>query len=153
MANEVFFSWQSSCCSNNREEIAEMINEAIRRSDCPKYTEIEGRPLKAGASQIAADIYQEIDKCEVFICDLSLQKLSKKRRIPNPNVLIELGYAIKAKGWESIVILMNGRSGKPELLPFDMRYRTVNVFLSQDAETKEEAIEAIKECINHSDDY
>ncbi len=48
--------------------------------------------------------------------------------MPNPNVLIELGYAIKAMGHERIILVFNKSFGKVEELPFDLRTRRVLVY-------------------------
>jgi hypothetical protein len=42
-----------------------------------------------------------------------------RRRTPNPNVLVELGYALKALGDERVIVVVNTAFGKEELLPFD----------------------------------
>jgi hypothetical protein len=43
--------------------------------------------------------------------------------MPNPNVLIELGYALKALGHASIIMVMNTAFGPLENLPFDLRQK------------------------------
>jgi len=57
---------------------------------------------------------------------VSIIGTTKKRAVPNPNVLIELGYALKALGHERIVLVFNKTFGKIEKLPFDLRmHRTL----------------------------
>jgi hypothetical protein len=50
-------------------------------------------------------------------------KGEKGRSIPNPNILIELGYAVAKKGWERIICVMNQQYGGPSKLPFDLQHR------------------------------
>ncbi len=47
------------------------------------------------------------------------------RLTPNPNVLVELGYALKALGQQRIIMVMNTHFGNPEQLPFDLRLKRV----------------------------
>jgi hypothetical protein len=47
------------------------------------------------------------------------------RLTPNPNVLVELGYALKCHGPAQLVLVMNTSYGAPESLPFDLRTRRV----------------------------
>jgi hypothetical protein len=48
---------------------------------------------------------------------------STGRKTPNPNVLIELGFAAKCIGWDHIICLFNTEFGAVEDLPFDLRFR------------------------------
>jgi hypothetical protein len=48
--------------------------------------------------------------------------------MPNPNVLIELGYAVKTLGWNRIVCVFNMAFGRVEDLPFDLRQRRVRCY-------------------------
>jgi hypothetical protein len=43
-------------------------------------------------------------------------------------VLLELGYAIREKGWNRVLMVMNTAHGMPELLPFDLRGHRVMTF-------------------------
>jgi hypothetical protein len=64
----------------------------------------------------------------IFICDVSIINQGTKeegRLTPNPNVLIELGYAFKALGPHRIIMVMNTAFGTVEQLPFDLRLKRV----------------------------
>ena len=73
-------------------------------------------------------IFEKISKADIFICDLTTINSSdtKNRKVSNPNVLVELGYAIAELGWERIILLFNKEFGVfPQDLPFDIdRHRT-----------------------------
>jgi hypothetical protein len=45
------------------------------------------------------------------------------RLTPNPNVLLELGFAASTIGWENIICVINTAYGKPSELPFDIKFR------------------------------
>src|SRR5262249_3806523 len=71
-------------------------------------------------------IFAKIDEAQVFVCDVSVINVgSAGRSTPNPNVLIELGYAIRKLGFSRIIMVMNSSFGSPEQLPFDLRMRRV----------------------------
>jgi len=59
-------------------------------------------------------------------------KLSDKkdgRKSPNPNVMVELGYAIHTLGWNKILMFFDSSEYAPEDLPFDIKQH-VPVFLA-----------------------
>src|SRR6185503_1535671 len=77
-----------------------------------------------GSPDIATTILQKIEKAAVFVCDVSfINQGTDARQTPNPNVLLELGYALKALGPNRVVMVLNTNFGGPELLPFDLRMR------------------------------
>jgi hypothetical protein len=45
------------------------------------------------------------------------------RPTPNPNVLIELGYALPAVGDERVILVFNTAYGEFKQLPFDLKMR------------------------------
>jgi hypothetical protein len=51
------------------------------------------------------------------------KNLDNPKMLPNPNVLLELGYAAHCLGWERVILVMNSHFGPPEFLPFDLRHR------------------------------
>src|ERR1019366_9830222 len=60
------------------------------------------------------------------------------RRTPNPNVLLELGYAAKRLTWDNVICVFNTAFGKTEDLPFDLRHRRMCVYST----AKEDEIKA-----------
>jgi len=68
-------------------------------------------------------IFSKIRSCDIFIWDATFVS-SRPKPSPNPNVLIELGYAISIVGHGRIIGIMNtNRSKKVEDFPFDLRHR------------------------------
>ena len=79
-------------------------------------------------------ILNKIAAADVFVPDVSLiTPADFARRCPNPNVLLELGFAINALGWPRIVMVMNTAFGPLSGLPFDLRGRRVVPYALADA--------------------
>lgn len=123
----IFYSWQSDLPnSTNRsfiEKALENAAKAIRADDSIRVEPVIDRDTAGvpGAPDIATTIFTKIDQAQVFACDVSIiNQGEKSRKTPNPNVLIELGYAIKTLGPERILMIMNTAFGPPEILPFDL---------------------------------
>ncbi len=142
MPSVVFYSWQSDLPnSTNRSFIQRALEKAARSigaDDTVKVEPVIDRDTAGvpGSPDIAATILQKIDDCEVFVCDISIVNArSRKRPTPNPNVLIELGYALKSLGWSRIVMVFNLAEAPIEKLPFDLRLKRVITYKSRARET------------------
>lgn len=143
MNDRVFYSWQSDSSGNtNRNFILDALETAIADINKDEATEVE--PVidrdtlgLAGSPDISHSIFEKIDAASVFVCDVSIIDPSTTRPAPNPNVLVELGYAIKALGWNRIIMVMNTTSGGPEKLPFDLRSKRATTYaIESDAAEK-----------------
>ena len=125
---KIFYSWQSDINRKvNKSFIFAALKEAAKNLKTEGGYEIEidqatrGEP---GTPDIPSTILKKIDECTIFIADITLiNEKSAERRTPNPNVLIELGYAIKKHGFEKIITIFNNEYGRPEELPFDIKHR------------------------------
>lgn len=145
MANcKVFYSWQSDLPNSaNRGLIGTALENAARSIHNDDSIEVEpvvdrdtsGVP---GSPDIASTIFAKIEQAQVFVCDISIiNSESQTRLTPNPNILIELGYAVKTLGPERVILVMNVAFGGPEKLPFDLRMRRVITYsVSPDAQEK-----------------
>jgi hypothetical protein len=123
----IFYSWQSDrpgkLCKNF---IEVALSDAAARLSAKRNVEIavdsdtEGVP---GTPPIAATILEKIEACDVFLADVSFVAITDGGKlIPNPNVMGEFGFALKAKGWKRILLAMNTTYGEPAELPFDLRH-------------------------------
>jgi hypothetical protein len=128
----VFYSWQSDLPNKtNRsfiEDALEKAAKAIRDDDSIQVEPVIDRDTVgvAGSPEISKTIFSKIDQAKVFVCDISIINSGADARLaPNPNVLIELGYALKALGENRIIMVLNDVYGIPEVLPFDLRMRRV----------------------------
>jgi hypothetical protein len=109
-----------------------------------------------GSPNIKDTIFNRISQCSIYVCDVSIAlcetevkvdpignwpkitfeaKMKRKtngRLSPNPNVLIELGYAMSVLGgWEKIILLFDNDNYKVEELPFDIRQQIPIIFSGQ----------------------
>ena len=132
---KIFYSWQSDLPNNtNRGFIEKALTNAVKaiRNDASIAVEpvIDRDTLGfSGTPNIPQTILQKIDECDVFVCDVSIiNSGSKFRSTPNPNVLFELGYALKKLSWDRIIMVMNGTYGKISELPFDLEKRRVILY-------------------------
>ena len=126
----IFFSWQSDLnLKSNKNFIEGCIKTAIGEFnkenkllvDFTLDKDTSGEP---GNPEIINTILNKIDNSRMFICDLSIINSDYHgRKTPNPNVIFELGYAIKSLGWEKIVCIVNQEFGLVEDLPFDIKHR------------------------------
>src|SRR5207302_8308720 len=96
------------------------VEEAIRDLSIDRDTkDVPGSP------PIVDTIFQKIDKAAVFVPDLTFvgHRLDG-RPTPNPNVLIEYGWALKSLGHARIVPVMNTAFGQPsaDTMPFNLHH-------------------------------
>jgi hypothetical protein len=125
----LFNSWQSDTPFNSK-----AIRAALREACNKIETKIAGAHFKideaasnqVGSLHIPSSILLNISKSDIFISDLSTVGTTpdEKKKLQNPNVLIELGYAISQLGWDRIIILFNKDNGEFKDLPFDIEKRS-----------------------------
>ena len=147
MASErttIFYSWQSDTPSEvnrgfienalraalDRLKADAALEPALRKSSLELDKDTEG---VAGSPPITQTILDKIEACGVFVADLTFvgesvksgrRKNRSKRLLPNPNVLLEYGFALRSRGHERMIAVMNTAYGEPgnENLPFDVRH-------------------------------
>lgn len=125
----LFYSWQSDLPKEtNKDVIKNCLIEATLNIK-NKFTEVEflvdeSTRATPGSPNIANTIFGKIEKADIFIADISTINRDTQdsvRKNPNPNVLIELGYAIAKIGWERIILLFNSEFGElTKDVPFDI---------------------------------
>lgn len=132
MRRTIFYSWQSDLDgAGNRNFIEEALKRALKSIGKDKSEIIE--PVLdrdtaglSGSPSITESIFEKIALADVFVADVSIiNKDSDERRTPNPNILVELGYAVAQLGWNRVLLVQNNAFGGPEELPFDLRGRRV----------------------------
>lgn len=88
-----------------------------------------------GAPDIVHSIFEKIELASVFVCDVSIiSDPSAKRPTPNPNVLVEFGYALKALGQARVLLVMNTAYGEVKKLPFDLDHRRVVTYEAREGD-------------------
>lgn len=135
----LFYAWQSdSPTATNRDAIRAALR-ASRKVLEPRtriaITLDEATRDEAGSPNIPQTILDKIRVSDAFVCDITtINKSAPKglRRMPNPNVVFELGYAVAHLGWGRIILLFNEEHGTfPDDLPFDFdRHRASRYRLS-----------------------
>lgn len=130
---KVFWSWQNDYePKTNRQFIRGALNEAVKQAGEDLGLEPAERPEldhdtknTPGMAEITNTILMKINESAVFVADLTpIGETEGGKALPNPNVMIELGWALKALGPDRIIAVMNTQSGyTPDDLPFDIRHR------------------------------
>lgn len=143
MKYTIFYSWQSDLPNNtNRGFIEEVLKKScsqIQRSNFEIELALD-RDTKdiPGSPNIINTIIDKIKKCDLFVADISIIhniSESKIRKSPNPNVLLELGYALATLGTERIILFFNEEFGNEADLPFDIRQnKRISYTLRSDSE-------------------
>jgi hypothetical protein len=128
---KVFYSWQSDLNAKyNRYFQLDCLKAAVKKVNQEfdlKESMREDHDTKgvAGSPDIATTILFKIESSDIFIGDISFVSFSDNNRaLSNPNVLIELGYAMHALGDERVINVINTAFGEPEgNIPFDLAHK------------------------------
>lgn len=159
MSKTVFWSWQSdlpAATTKNfiKEALAQALKKLAEELELETADRLEldhdtkGEP---GLVDIVSTIFRKIDDCQIFVADITpiteITTETGTKKIPNPNVMIELGYAIREAGPQRVITVTNlAFGGKPEELPFDLRHRRGAITYRLDS-AKDPAIEKIRKCL------
>lgn len=124
---KLFYSWQSDrpsdLCRNFIAEALKAAVDKIRQTREVIVVVDADTQGVAGTPAVSETILRKIETCDGFLADLTLvASTSGGKTSPNPNVLIEYGYALKAKGSGHVILAMNTAFGAPDTLPFDLRH-------------------------------
>jgi hypothetical protein len=129
----VFYAWQSDLDEKvARYFIKDALEAAVKELNRELNVEESDRQFQLdhdtkgepGHPDIFNTILRKIDECAMFVADLSFVGATENdERLSNPNVLIELGYAMKSVGAEKSILIMNDALGKPDHLPFDLKHK------------------------------
>ncbi len=150
----VFFSWQTDLPNkSNRSLIKKSIDTATKNLSekslkGTKFLYDESTYREVGAPDIGETIISKISKSDIFICDISIiNKTSKFRKSPNPNVMFELGYAASCLGWDNIICIYDTAVCKIDKLPFDINHRRILPYSSTNADVKKTLSSSIQNAI------
>jgi hypothetical protein len=127
----IFYSWQSDVGKYaNKSYIENKIKKAISaiHGNNANYNIAyqESTSNDSGSPEIIEKIICKITNCDIFVCDVTPimvteNEYEKKKCIPNPNVMYELGYAVGSIGWDRIILVWNCEFGDSQYAPFDIR--------------------------------
>jgi hypothetical protein len=143
---KVFWSWQSDHSPKTcRHFIRDALKDAVDAAGKELGLEDAERPEldhdtkdAPGMTEIARTILDKISRSAVFVADLTpIAKSEAGKALPNPNVLIELGWALKELGADRVIGVMNTAGGfTADDLPFDIRHRRAMLFALADGADK-----------------
>ena len=152
MAHTIFYSWQTDTPDNcNRTFIRAALKTAIKQ--LKEVPEVEDSPRLdsgmegiAGSPEVATIMFKKIESAAMFLGDVTLTGTAlrsdgEKRRMPNSNVAVEMGFAAGVLGWERVICVMNEAFGKRDEQPFDVRNRRYPINYSLAADAEPEAVE------------
>jgi len=136
----IFYSWQSDLPNNTNwtfiEDSIVLSTKELKKNKPISININVDRATRedTGSPDITESIFSKISNSSVFIADISIVNNSDEniRKTPNPNVLIELGYAARTLGWEKIICIYNTDFGSFDDLPFDLRNRRIMTYSLND---------------------
>ncbi len=163
---KIFWSWQSETPGKTgRHFVRAALLEAIERLKQPEGeveepTQAENRESMhldqdrqgvTGSPGLADTIKKKIEAAAVFIADITpVSKVpmrkgvkdSREKRNMNPNVAIELGYALHALKEERVLLVLNTVYGGREFIPFDLQHLGGPIMYSLAADASKDEITA-----------
>ncbi|HEY2585453.1 MAG TPA: hypothetical protein VGI81_06810, partial [Tepidisphaeraceae bacterium] len=160
MGTTVFYAWQSdrdaTVCRFLIRDAAKLavkkLNADAAVKSAPPFDLDHDTKGTTGHQHIASVIRKKIRDCGVFVADLThvasyrtADKRPRRKRAQNPNVLIELGIAIRARGFGRLILVMNDAFGPPDDLPFDLKSHSFPITYTLKDATEPEAVKKAKE--------
>jgi hypothetical protein len=167
---KVFWSWQSDTPGKTgrflvRDAIVGAIQKLKQAEDIAEPTERErldslhldqDRQGLPGSPDLADAIFNKIEVATIVIADVTIVGRGKRktdsngrpvkgRAFINPNVGIEVGYALKAVGTANLLLVVNAHHGPTEDLPFDLRHKAISLVYSLAEDAQKEDIEAARD--------
>lgn len=136
MARTIFWSWQSD---TSKRETRDLIQVALYAAASDLAAELEpalraevDQDVKGvmGMAPIAETILGKIGEALAVVCDVTpiavVDTAETTKHIPNPNVMLELGYARSTLGMGRLIPVFNKSilGTRFEDLPFDLRHLT-----------------------------
>lgn len=156
---KIFYSWQSDLPGSQTRYLIQDSIDSVVKAMRNTVEIIADRDTKGefGSPDITQTIFSKIDDSDIFIADISVinkycsidedgNPTSDIKMAPNPNVLLELGYAAQALGWENVICIINTDFGIVDDLPFDIGHRRLTPYSLKD-KSKSEVKKELREII------
>lgn len=127
---QLFFSWQSDV-RNNHTTIGDALKKAcedIRGEGEYDIVYDESTWARSGSPVIETVVLEKIQKCDLFVADLTPVATTSKKDQPNPNVMLELGVA-KASMIDDVILLLYTGTVDTNRMPFDISHQRLSRFL------------------------
>ena len=152
-----FYAWQSDTPEQfNRKLIQIALENAAKRITEDSVLDVElvvdydtaGVP---GTPPISDTILKKIAGCDIFIPDVTfVAHTDGGKLLPNPNVMMEYGYALCAKTHTAMMPVMNTAFGPPEELPFDMGHLRHPIQYHAEATAKDAERRALRQRLSET---
>lgn len=149
MAATVFFSWQADTPNGiGRNFVRRALEDACADIVGDGAVDEARRGLEvdsdtqgvAGQPPIVETILKKIDAAKVFVADMTfVAKRLDGGASPNPNVLIEYGWALKSLTHQRIICVMNTSFGRTVRRGFTIRFATCSLAVLLRAGRKRDA--------------
>jgi hypothetical protein len=130
---DIFWAWQSDF-TRSRNQISTAIDEVVSEANeswrpIAPFRRVDAVDVGDGAVHIDQAIQAKIKEAAFFVADITPTFKAHGRRVPNPNVLIEVGFALGTKAAERLVLVSARRDpaeivgiGEVGPLPFDIEH-------------------------------
>lgn len=161
----LFFSWQSDLSKDAttnaiKESLVQACSDLESEDSTLKIFIEESTSNVPGSPDIPTIIFDKISTSDIHLADITTinpTAISIERKTANPNVLIELGFALSQLGWERVIMVFNTVFGEfPQGLPFDIDRKRIGKFAVKDkydksgkGSLKKLLYDALKEIIRH----
>lgn len=160
---KVFWSWQSDTPGKiGRHFVRDALTAAIKElKETLEIEEPDQRETLAdlhldqdrkgvpGSPDLARVILEKIEKSSVFVADVTpVGRISaphegkQEKKTINPNVAIELGYALHALGDRALLMVLNEHYGGRTDLPFDLQSKAGPIIFGLSPDADKNAIDA-----------
>ncbi|MGO7821256.1 hypothetical protein ACC684_28810 [Rhizobium ruizarguesonis] len=123
----VFYAWQSDRDTReNQHFIRIALDDAAARINEDSALGVEVKidadtEGVVGTPPVTETILNKIRSADIFVPDLTfVAETDGGKLVPNPNVMVEYGYALRSLTFEAMMPVMNTYYGEPEKLPFDL---------------------------------
>lgn len=164
---KIFWAWQFDLPGKvSRHFIRSALEEAIARINGVQDIDEPDESFQAmqldysrkglkGSPDLAIEILKKIEAATVFVGDVTPVGKgapykndegveSDGKPLMNPNVAIELGYALKTLTTENVLMVMNSHYGKRADMPFDLGHKGGPILYDLSPQATKEVIEAEK---------
>jgi len=122
----IFLCYQTEYTTSSEalsEELDKVVSDINRRSRLTISVEGSHRPSNAPI-RLKSKLMGRIRKSLLFVADgtaiAQVAREGGQQLIPSPNVCVEMGYALKSKRWEQILLVQQEREDMPGQFPFDL---------------------------------
>jgi len=141
----VFYAWQSDTPEHLNRKLIWKAAEAA----CERITADPGNDWEVkldsdtkgvlGMCDIPREILKKIRNCDIFIADLTLMGTGhdSDKKLPNPNVTFELGYAAGRHTFRPMIGVVNEGFGEIEGQIFDIKRRSALKYTAKPTATPE----------------